>query len=250
VSNDYIIERLKQEFRGQRHITREELFSFYKFYKPDLKESTFAWLIYSLKERNILKPFRTGVYMLSTKPQFNPEIDSVLMEIAEKVKKKFPVAKFCIWNTKWLNDWMIHQPGKFLILIEVELSAAEMVFYYLKDENIENVFYCPDDNMLERYVYERQDSIIVKQLITKAPLSKIRGIRFPMIEKLLVDLFVERKLFAPYQGNELVNIFNNVHKQYTLNMTRLMAYARRRTQEQELIDFITKNTQLTELLIE
>jgi len=250
VSNDYIIERLKQEFRGQRHITREELFSFYKFYKPDLKESTFAWRIYSLKEKNILKPVRTGVYLLSTKPQFNPEIDSVMKEMAEKVKKKFPIAKYCIWNTRWLNDWMIHQPGKYLLLVEVESSAAESVFNHLRDENIENVFYSPDDNLLERYVYERQESVVVKQLITKAPLSKIKGVAIPTLEKLLVDLYSEHKLYAPYQGTELVNIYNNVYKDYTLNITKLLAYAKRRTKEQELIDFITSSTQLVELLSE
>jgi len=250
VSNNFFIERLKQRFGEQRYINREELFDFYRSFEPELKESTFTWRIYSLKEKNILKPVKTGVYMLSTKPQFNPEIESKLNDISEKLKKKFPVAKYCIWNTRWLSDWMIHQPGRFLIIVEVEVLAAESVFYFLKDENFKNVFYCPDDNLLERYVYEEQESIIVKQLVTKAPLRKIKGMVFPTPEKLLVDLFVERKLFAPYQGSELINIYNNVYRQYTLNITKLLAYAKRRTKEQELIEFITANTQLTELLNE
>ena len=250
VSNNFLIERLKQRFSEQRYITREELYSFYRSFEPDLKETTFTWRIYSLKEKDILKPVKTGVYILSSKPPFDPEIEPKLKEIAGKVKKQFPIARYCVWNTRWLNDWMIHQPGRFLILVEVEASAVESVFYFLKDEKFVNVFYCPDDNLLERYVYEQQESIIVKQLVTKAPLRKVKGIAFPTPEKLLVDLFVEHKLYAPYQGSELVQIFNMVYKQYTLNITKMLAYAKRRTKEPELIDFIIANTQLTELLSE
>ena len=53
-----------------------------------------------------------------------------------------------------------------------------------------------------------------------------------------------------HQGTELIQIFNTVYKQYTLNITKMLAYAKRRTKEQELIEFITNNTQLTELLSE
>jgi hypothetical protein len=250
VSNNFFIERLRQRFSEQRYITREELYSFYRSFEPDLKEATFTWRIYSLKEKNILKPVRTGVYMLSAKPSFNPTVEPRLMEIAKKVKKQFPMVKFCLWSTRWLSDWMIHQPAKFLIMVEVELSSAESVFYYLKDENYLNVYYNPDDKLLERYVYEEQESIIVKQLITKAPLKRLKGIAFPTPEKILVDLFIERRLFAPYQGTDLIQIFNTVYKEFTLNITKMLAYAKRRTKEQELIEFITNNTQLAELLNE
>jgi hypothetical protein len=250
VSNNYFIDQLKQRFSEQCNITREELYSFYRSFEPDLKEATFTWRIYSLKEKNILKPVRTGVYMLSTKPAFKPAVEPRLMEIGEKVRKQFPMVKFCLWSTRWLSDWMIHQPAKFLIMVEVELSSAESVFYYLKDENYLNVYYNPDDKLLERYVYEEQESIIVKQLITKAPLKRLKGIAFPTPEKILVDLFIERRLFAPYQGTDLIQIFNTLYKEYTLNITKMLAYAKRRTKEQELIEFITSNTQLAEFLNE
>ena len=250
MSNNYFIDQLRQRFSEQRYITREELYSFYRSFEPDLQDATFTWRIYSMKEKNILKPVRTGVYILSDKPSFNPVVEPKLMEIGEKVKKQFPMVKFCLWSTRWLSDWMIHQPGKFLIMVEVELSSAESVFYYLKDENYLNVYYNPDDKLLERYVYEEQESIIVKQLITKAPLKTIQGITFPIPEKILVDLFIDRRLFAPYQGFDLIQIFNTVYKEYTLNITKMLAYAKRRTKENDLIEFITNNTQLAELLNE
>lgn len=250
MSNNYFIDQLKQRFSEQRYISREEFYSFYRSFEPDLKEATFTWRIFSLNKKNILKPVRTKVYMLSDKPSFNPAVEPRLMEIGEKVGKQFPMVKFCLWSTRWLSDWMIHQPGKFLIMVEVELSSAESVFHYLKDENYLNVYYNPDDKLLERYVYEKQESIIVKQLITKAPLKRLKKIAFPTPEKILVDLFIESRLFAPFQGTDLIQIFNTIYKEYTLNITKMLAYAKRRTKEQELREFITNNTQLAELLNE
>jgi len=247
---DFFINQLKQRFENQTYITREELIDFYRSFEPDLNDSTFNWRIYSLKEKNLLKPVRKGIYIFSDKPRFQPQVEPKLKEIYGKLSKHFPAARHCVWSTRWLNDWMIHQPGRFLLLIEVEAVALESVFYFLKDEKYKNVYLNPDDNMLDHYIYEQTESIIVKQLITKAPLQKIKMIAVPTLEKILVDLFIERKIFAPFQGGELVNIYDDLYKNYHLNITKLLAYARRRTKEHELLDFITNNTLFTELLSE
>jgi hypothetical protein len=250
VPKDFFIEQLKQRFKEQPYINREELLDFYRSFEPDLKEATFGWRIYALKEKNLLKPVKHGVYTLSVKPQFHPVLEPKLKEISHKISKQFPAARHCIWNTRWLNEWMIHQPGRFLILVELEATAMESAFYFLRDENYKNVFFNPDDNLLERYIYEETETIIVKTLVTKAPIKKEKKIYIPILEKILVDLFVDKKLFAPFQGSELVHIYNNTYRLYSLNITKLLAYAKRRTKEQELLDFITKQTQLTELLNE
>jgi hypothetical protein len=248
VPKDFLTEQLKQRFTGRLSVTREELFNFYRSFEPDLKETTFGWRIYALKEKNLLKPVKRGVYTLSVKQQFHPVLEPKLKELGTKISKQFPAAKNCVWNTKWLNEWTIHQPGRFLILAEAETSAIESVFYFLKDSNYKNVFLNPDGNLLKRYIYEQTETIIVKTLVSKAPLKKEKNISVPSAEKILVDLFIDRKLFAPFQGSELVNVFNNMYKAYALNITKLLAYARRRTKEQELLDFITKNTKLNEFI--
>lgn len=247
---DFFIEQLKQRFNGQAYITRDEILDFYRSFEPDLKESTFGWRLYALKEKNLLKPVKQGVYTLTVKPQFHPILEPRLKELSHKIGKQFPAARYCLWNTRWLNDWMVHQPGRFLLLVELEATAVESAFYFLKDGNYKNVFFNPDDNLLERYIYEETETIIVKTLVTKAPIKKERKISIPILEKILVDLFVDKKLFAPFQGGELVHIYNNTFKLYSLNITKLLAYAKRRTKEQELLDFITKHTRLTELLNE
>lgn len=248
VLNNFFIDQLKRQFAGHPLITREELFDFYRSFEPDLKEATFGWRIHDLKEKNLLRPVKMGIYALSGKPGFYPAIEPKLKDLAGKISRRFPAARYCVWSTRWLNEWMVHQPGRFLILAEVEASAAESAFYFLKDNHYKQVFLNPDDTLLERYVYEQTETIIVKTLVSKAPVKKEQKINVPAIEKILTDLFIDRKLFAPFQGTELVHIFNTVHQQYAVNVTKLLAYARRRAREGELLDFITKNTKLKELL--
>lgn len=250
MARDYFTSELKKRFSNQNLISRNELFEFYKSFEPDLKEATFSWRIYSLKEKNVLKLVKNGFYTLSAKPQYDPPIDSKLRDIATKISKHFPNARYCVWHTRWLNDWMTHQPGRFSSLVEAEQSATESVFYFLKDENYKNVYLNPDENLLERYVSEHTESIIVKSLVSKAPIRKVKKISIPTSEKILVDLFVERKVFAAFQGSELVNIYNNFYSKYALNITKLLAYAKRRGSEPALLEFITKNTELAELINE
>lgn len=243
---DFITEELKHQFAGQFQIAREELFDFYRSFEQDLKEATFSWRIHSLKEKNILKSVKKGIYTLLVKPEFHPQIEPRLKEIASKITKHFPEVRYSVWSTRWLNDMMIHQPGRFLFLVEVEAIATESIFYFLKDENYKNVFLEPDDNMLERYVYEQKESIIVKSLTTKAPIQIKNKIFIPTPEKILVDLFIDKKLYLPFQGSELIQIYNNTYRQYALNTTRLLAYARRRAKDNDLQDYIKRNSLFVE----
>jgi len=245
---DFFAEQIKQKFATKPRITRKELFDFFKSFEPDLKKTTFAWRIYSLKEKHLLNQVSKGIYTLSVKPQFHPHAEQKLKEISAKLSRQFPNARYCVWSTRWLNEFMIHQPGRHLLLVEAEATVAESVFYFLKDENYKNVFINPDSNVLERYVYEQQESIVVKQLVTKAPLKKENKITIPALEKILTDLFLERTLFTPFQGSELIHIYNHVFMQYSMNITTMLAYARRRNKERELYEFIKNNTRLKELL--
>ena len=63
----------------------------------------------------------------------------------------------------------------------------------------------------------------------------------PLLEKILVDLFTENKLFYFYQGAELMHVYENALKNYTLNYTKFFSYAKRREREQDIKQFMTNN---------
>jgi hypothetical protein len=75
--------------------------------------------------------------------------------------------------------------------------------------------------------------IIVKSLISEAPLLEIENITVPSIEKLLIDCLTDVDLFAAQQ-DELDNIYQMVFQKYHVNINKISRYARRRGQIDEL----------------
>ncbi len=237
--------KLIREFKDRTSFSREELFAFFKHFEPDLKEGTLGWRIYDLTNKNIIKSVRRGYYTISYKPKYSPEISKNILTLAKTISEHFENIKYCIWNTNWLNEFSQHQSGKNLTIIEIEKDFTESLFYELKDSFSFDFYLNPDEKTINFYISESQEPIIIKKLITRSPISKrtkkTTELYTPLLEKILVDLFSEDKLFYFYQGSELIHIYENALKNYTLNVTKLLSYAKRRDKEQEIKEFITKN---------
>ena len=79
---------------------------------------------------------------------------------------------------------------------------------------------------------------------------KVKGIIFPTLEKILVDLFCEEKLFFAYQGQQLVKIYEACLDKYSINFSRLFNYAKRRKRDEALKSFLMANNRLHEKIKE
>lgn len=240
-----IEKRLIEEFKNRDSFTREELFKFYRYSEPDLKPGTFGWRIYDLKARNIIKTVKRSLYIISYKPKYEPEIGPILAKLAKKITKKYSEVKFCIWDTAWLNEFSQHQANKRIIIIEIEKEFVESLYFHLKD-NFKYEFYLnPDETAIGFYISESQNPIVLKRLITRSPIvratkNKLK-IPVPSLEKILVDLHAEEKLFFFHQGSELGYIYENVIRNYVLNFTKLFSYAKRRDRENEIKSYLNNN---------
>ena len=237
--------RLIEEFKDREYFTREELFDFYCYFEPNLKEGTFGWRIYDLKSKNIIKPLKRGLYVISYKQKYKPGITQNLLKIAKQVTDKFEEIKHCIWETAWINEFVQHQTSKSTIFIEIEKGFEESLFYELKDTLKREVFLKPDEKAIDYYIAESSHPVIIKKLLTRAPLSRRteKKVKFytPALEKILVDLFAEKKLFYYVQGSELIHIYENAISNYTINFTKLFSYAKRREREQDIKQFMTNH---------
>lgn len=235
--------RLIEEFKDKESFSREELFQFYRHFEPELKHGTFGWRIHDLKNRNIIKPLKRGLYVISYRPEYTPEISPNLFKIAKQLSEKFDEVKHCVWETVWLNEFGQHQTSKSILFIEVEKGFDETLFYALKDNSRREVFLNPDEKVMDFYIAESNQPVIIKKLLTRAPLKKRteNEVKFhiPTLEKILVDLFAEERLFYFLQGGELVHIYENALSNYTINYTKLFSYAKRRGREHDLKQFMT-----------
>lgn len=244
MSSNFIVEQLKQNFKEQESFSREALYRFYLQFEPELKETTFRWRIFNLKEKNLIQPISRHEFTLNYKPDFKPGIGEAEEKIFSLIEKGFKVLKKAVFSTRIINEFMLHQPVRFFTLVEVEKDALESVFYYLKDNGIRNVYLQPEEKELQRYVSELDKAIIIQSLVSKAPLQKVKKISTTTLEKLLVDLYCDKKLYYAYQGNELVFIFNNAYRRYSIDFTKLFSYAQRRNRGTDLMEFLSDNTDI------
>lgn len=237
-----IEDRLIEEFKEKEYFTRGDLFNFYRYFEPDLKEGTFGWRIYDLKNKNIIKPLKRGLYVISYEPRYKPEISPELLKLAKRITDRFEDVKHCIWETEWLNEFSQHQASKRIILIEIEKDFVESLYYELKDSMRNELYLNPDEKAIDFYIAESNYPVIIKKLITRSPIARRteKNAKFytPLLEKILVDIFAEEKLFYYLQGSELMHIYENAINSYIINFTKLFSYAKRRDKEQDIKQFM------------
>lgn len=239
-----IIERkLIEEFKDRKAFSRGELFDFYRYYEPDLKLGTFGWRIYDLKGKNIIRTVKRGLYKISYRQRYKPMLSPELFRLSKKIGAKFDDVKFCIWDTSWLNEFLVHQSGKSMIIVEIEKGFEQSLYYELKDNFKNEVFLHPREREINLYITESRDPIVIEKLITRSPIQKRieKKIKLgtPQLEKILVDVFAEKKLFFYLQGSEMKHLFENALNNYSINFTRLFSYAKRRERDREIKQFIS-----------
>jgi len=132
---------------------------------------------------------------------------------------------------------MRHQPGRFYFLIEVEKDSIQSVFYYLKELNYA-AFSDPTSDILDKYLPNNKDILIVKSLVTEAPTQNIKGIDTISLEKLLVDIYCDDVIFAPQQGAEMRTIFETALTKYAVNQSRMLRYASRKGKKESFTKYL------------
>jgi hypothetical protein len=233
------IKELRNAFVHNQSISVHDLIQFFQRFEEKIKRSTVDWRIYELTKLGILHRVGRGTYSLSETHHFKPEVSRSLKLLFGIVKNQFPYLNICVWNTKLINEFMLHQPGRFYTLIEVDKDAMESVFYELKDQG-RDVFLNPSEEVLSKYVISKKDPIIITSLITEAPLEEIDKVKTASLEKVLVDICSNETLFSSQKGAELTWIYETAFEKYTISEAKLLRYARRRNKK-EVVEQLIKN---------
>jgi len=247
MANKVIIEQLQKRFKGKDYFTRKELFNFYNEIEP-LNEITFRWRLFELKEKKIVRLLKSNIFTFDTLPEYHPQVSNENKKLINLLIKQFPGLKLSIWSTQILNEFMLHLPSNSFTILEVEKDALEPVFHYLQDKNKINVFFQPTEKEIALYINNKKNVVILKRLITKSPLQTIDSVTTVTLEKIIVDVFSEKKLFEAYQGSELLHIVNNAFKKYALNATTLLNYATRRSQRENIEGYLIQKTNLPNII--
>lgn len=136
---------------------------------------------------------------------------------------------------------MLHQPGRFYQLIEVERDGIEGLFYFLKEKKM-SVYLDPSPELISRYLIDEKEPWIVKSLVTESPTQEINGITTVTIEKILVDIFCDPIIFSAQQGSEMDQIFGEAFDKYAISETKMLRYASRRRKKTELDEYLNETS--------
>ncbi len=243
-----ILEIIKTHLKDRTTIEKKELYKIIEKWYPDLKESAFRNKIQELRAMNVIFPVRRGLYTTEKKQIYNPIISDKLKRIITAIQREKISDNYCIWETSWINEFMIHQPMSNVIIVEVDPDILETAYYFLRDNIYKKTYLKPNETIMKRYVAEEQEAIILLPYTSRSPVSHNKKITTPQLEKILVDLFFNSKLFYWIRGKELINIFNEAHRKYYLNFSTLLSYARGRRADKKLKQFLMNKTDIPQVL--
>jgi hypothetical protein len=244
------IENITRHFSDKPSFEAKELYKYFLKQEPKLKESTFHWRLYSLKQSAILMQVKRGYYTLQKgKTLFEPLIDKKIIKLSMIFSKSYPELNYCCWSSAWLHDYMVHQPNNHFYIFETEKDILESSFHLFRDNKI-NVFINPGYNQMINYVSQNEGNVILKPLISRSHLKEIGKTKIPSIEKILVDIFCDDQTYYYYQGSELVNIFEWIISKHQVNFTTLQYYAGRRKRREQIKDFLIQKVEIDKNLVE
>jgi len=190
--NKNIISTIKTQFAGRITFSKKELYQVYLKYYTNLNESTFRNKIQELKETGIISSVKRGVYTLTIKPEYQPEISDKLKRIFSAVKRENISDNICIWNSFWLNEFMIHQPMRYVLVLEVDNDVLESVYYFLRDKVYKKIFLKPDESIMLKYaMLEKYNLVSIRKLTFRVVRSLRRLLEvalFQMIRILCIIL--------------------------------------------------------------
>jgi len=249
MANKEIIKHLKEHFNGKVYFTRKEIFDYYNEIEQ-IKETTFRWRLFNLKENKIIRSLTNDVFTFDLLPQYSPQVSNENKELVSLLLAQFRDVNLSIWSTQVLNEFMLHLPRKSITILEVEKDALEPVFHYLQDLNKVDVFLEPTNREIALYINEKVNAIILKKLITKSPIQTIDDVPTVTLEKLIVDIYSEKKLFEAFQGSELLHIINNAVEKYAINTKTLLNYANRRSKREEIEVYLREKTDLPKIIFD
>ncbi len=144
---------------------------------------------------------------------------------------------------------MLHIPFKPITILQTEKEALEPVYDFLKEQKLGDIFIQPEEKEIERYIYESKQAIILQPLVSKSPVQQINNVATTTLEKLIVDLYSHKKLFAAFQGSEFAHIVNTAYNRYAIDFTTLFHYAKRRRKDIELREFFKEKTDIAKNIL-
>lgn len=193
--------------------------------------STINQYLYNLRARR--KLFDAGRGWYSTLPDALKLDTLPVRDLASTVRAKFPLLRFSCWGTGQIQSFAHHLQTSFVQFLYVETDAITSVTEYLITKGY-NAYQNPGALEFEKYFKRTNRSVILRPSITEEP---VEG-HYATIEKILVDLYLEKDRANLMDGAEYKRVFKNLGYSQRIIIARLLRYAQRRKVKKAFTDNI------------
>ena len=194
--------------------------------EPNVSLHSIVNILNRMVRQGKLQRLQRGVYALAKQNVWRVVIGEQEKTVYDLIHLQFPLIKICVYNGETFAPLQHHLAFNQATYIEVERDSVESVFYRLQDAGYE-VYRTPDQQIAYDYVDVKKKIVIVKPLVTQAPLMKQDKYYVPMLEKLLVDIRADKDFYY-MQGIEATYMTETARQMYMLNEEKLQRYAKRR----------------------
>lgn len=198
--------------------------------------STIYWRVHYLVEKGIIQRIGHGLYKLGKEVCFEPKIGRRDIIIYNHLKRNMPFLDCCIWNLDIIKEFVQHIPNAKFTIVEVERHSVESAYYLLEDK-YKYVFYKSSRDLRKAYVHGIENAILIRPLVTEAPVQETGKVTTVTLEKLLVDVMFDDE-FEFLKGFEMTHIFKNAFDKFTINQSKMLRYAARKQKKEELTTFL------------
>lgn len=236
------LDTIIQNLKVNTIITRKEYEKMVNKISQKYSERTIYWQLSKLQEMGVLQKIGQNTFLVvggeNKKREYSYGYSERMQDIVNKIKTEYPLVDFQVWELVQLNEFVNHQIGKNVFFIEVEHFLEESVFNRLK-EYYSRILLCPKEDMF--YTYFEENMVVVQRLLSETPKAS-EDINGAGLEKLLVDLFSNKLTGQLVERAEYPGIYEEAFRKYYIDEKKLFRYARRRSLEKEIRNFIEEET--------
>ncbi|MCR5137319.1 MAG: hypothetical protein K6C12_09505 [Oscillospiraceae bacterium] len=212
---------------------------FVKAFKEEHPDHSDEAAVYSLRKLQSDKKIRRigwNQYTASGEKRiYHHNYSEISEEVAELIQKEYVDPVFQIFELTQLNDFVNHQIAHNTVFVYVENELIDFVFDTLKRSYPGKVMLKP--SVKEYYRYLVDDEIVVGRLPSESPKSQDTPWH-SRLEKILVDVAVDKLLSSVVLSGEYKNIFNESFEQYYIDFAAMVRYAKRKGAERKFETFL------------
>ncbi len=220
------MEHLTDTMHIGKSYSRDWVISALRKEKPDASEDALAYNLRKLlSDGEIIRIGWNQYTRAQGKKIYQYNYSSAAIQIADLINKKHTDSDFRLFELIQLNDFMNHQIAHNTIFVYTENDLVDFVFDSLIREYPGRTMIKP--RIEDYYRYLQDDEIVVGRLPSESP-KGIEKFWHSRLEKILVDISVDKLLTHIIPQGEYGNIFENAYERFLLDEKTMIRYAKRR----------------------